>query len=349
MTNPLRSPEDYELFLYTLAEQHLSIRASTITFVRRGSTLARVAGELSFDYDLRCVIRERLLYDRLPAVIDEYGYEVWRGADKLYWYDSQPHPNDESLQSTHPHHKHIPPDLKHHRIPAPHMSFTQPNLPTLIEEIEGLLGGIETRTAMNHSFKWQESRTEYREERSSKHGTELRWLVNRETILNRATGKTTTRGTIRHPAIAVIVPFLADDQLVLMRQYRYAADEVLWELPAGTLNGREQNGRMIPTETPAECAARELLEETGYEAARWEQVGECYAMPGMSDELMHVFFAHELTQREQALDDDEMIYEVRAFSGTELTAMIGRGEIRDAKTLVGLFVALSRRPGGVQI
>lgn len=202
---------------------------------------------------------------------------------------------------------------------------------------------------MSKQFHWQEVRTAYREERPSRHGTELRWIVNRETILNTATGKTTTRGTIRHPAICVIVPFLADDQIVLMRQYRYAANEILWELPAGTLGGREQDGRMIATETPAECAARELLEETGYEAAQIEQTCECYAMPGMSDELMHVFFARELVQREQSLDDDEMIYEVRAFSGAELTLMIGRGEIRDAKTLIGLFAALSRRPGGVQI
>jgi len=57
----------------------------------------------------------------------------------LYWYDSQPHPNDPTLQSTHPHHKHIPPDIKHHRIPAPEMSFVKPNLPALIREIESLI------------------------------------------------------------------------------------------------------------------------------------------------------------------------------------------------------------------
>lgn len=202
---------------------------------------------------------------------------------------------------------------------------------------------------MSEQFQWQRVSTEYRETRKTRHGEETRWIVNRETILDTVTGKTTTRGAIRHPAIAVIVPFLADDQIVLMRQYRYAANEILWELPAGTLNGREQDGRMIATETPEECAARELLEETGYEAAQWEQAGECYAMPGMSDELMHVFFARGLTQREQELDDDEMIYEVCAFGGAELTQMIKGGEIRDAKTLVGLFLALSRRPDGVQI
>jgi hypothetical protein len=68
-------------------------------------------------------------------VIDSYGYEVWKGNEKLYWYDSQPHPDEQNLKSTHPHHKHVQPDMKHHRIPAPLMSFSSPNLPELIREI----------------------------------------------------------------------------------------------------------------------------------------------------------------------------------------------------------------------
>lgn len=136
MNNLLCTPDDYELFLYTLTEQFPSIRRSTVTFVRRGASLARVAGELYFDREIRLVVRERILYHRLPAVIDWYGYEVWQGGEKLYWYDSQPHPNDPTLQSTYPHHRHIPPAIKHHRIPAPDLSFTRPNLPFLIEEIE---------------------------------------------------------------------------------------------------------------------------------------------------------------------------------------------------------------------
>jgi hypothetical protein len=138
MNNPLRIPEDYELFLYTLVEQFPSVRRSTVTFIRQGASLARVAGELYFDNNTRLVVRERVLYNRLPITIDWYGYEVWRGKEKLYWYDSQPHPDDLLLQSTHPHHKHIPPDPKHNRIPAPEMSFTQPNLPVLIQEIINL-------------------------------------------------------------------------------------------------------------------------------------------------------------------------------------------------------------------
>src|SRR5882672_452373 len=202
---------------------------------------------------------------------------------------------------------------------------------------------------MSNQFEWQEVEPKYRETRQTKHGEELRWLVNREKILNKATGRTTTRGTIRHPGVCVIAPFVDDDHIALMRQYRYAADGELWELPAGTLNGREENQRMITTETPEECAARELSEETGYEAEFLEKVCECYAMPGSSDEIIHVFFARGLKRHEQSLDEDEIINEIRAFSAEELEEMIERGEICDAKTLVGLFYALSRRSAGLQI
>lgn len=146
MNNPLRTQEDYELFLYTLIEQFPLVRRSTVALIRRGASLARVAGELHFDHEIRLIVRERVLYHRLPAVIDEYGYEVWQGEDKLYWYDSQPHPNVPTLQSTHPHHKHIPPDIKHNRIPAPEMSFTRPNLPALIRKIESQIERIEKET-----------------------------------------------------------------------------------------------------------------------------------------------------------------------------------------------------------
>lgn len=139
MNNPLRTPEDYELFLYTIIDKFPSVRHSTLTFIRKGTSLARVSGELLFEHEIRLVVRERILYDRLPAVIDWYGYEVWQGDEKLYWYDTQPHPNDPNLQSTHPHHKHIPPDIKHNRSPASDMNFTRPNLAKLIQEIESLI------------------------------------------------------------------------------------------------------------------------------------------------------------------------------------------------------------------
>lgn len=139
MSEPLRTIEDYELFLYRLPEKFSAIRQSTLVLVRRGASLARVAGELSFEQGFRLVIRERLTYDRLPVVIDSYGYEIWREGVKLCWYDSQPHPNEPALQSTHPHHKHIPPNMKHNRVPAENMSFNRPNLPTLVAEVEALV------------------------------------------------------------------------------------------------------------------------------------------------------------------------------------------------------------------
>jgi hypothetical protein len=85
MSNPLRTSEDYELFLYSLPEQFNSIRQSTLTLVRLGASLGRVAGELHFDGGFRLVIRERILFERLPVIIDWYGYEAWRGQDKLFW------------------------------------------------------------------------------------------------------------------------------------------------------------------------------------------------------------------------------------------------------------------------
>jgi hypothetical protein len=138
MSNPLRTPEDYELFIYTLSDQFKSIRQSTLTLVRLGASLGRVAGDLHFDRQFRLAVRERILFERLPVVIDWYGYEVWRGDDKLFWYDSQPHPNDPTLRPTHPHHKHVQPNIRHNRIPAPKMHFDRPNIPVLVEEIEML-------------------------------------------------------------------------------------------------------------------------------------------------------------------------------------------------------------------
>ena len=143
MENPLRTPSDYELFIYSLVERHPSIQRSTVTLIRMGASLGRVTGELHFVHDFKAVIRERLVWDRLPARIDWYGYEVWHGSEKLFWYDPQPHPDDPALKDSHPHHKHIPPDMKHHRVPAIGMRFDQPNLPVLIKEIEDMIATID--------------------------------------------------------------------------------------------------------------------------------------------------------------------------------------------------------------
>ena len=103
--------------------------------------MATLQGEIAFAQGVRLTLKERLSFDEGRVVIEDYGYELWHKGDKIAWYDAQPHPDDPTLASTYPHHQHILPDIKHHRIPASNMSFTQPNLPALIREIEALLKG----------------------------------------------------------------------------------------------------------------------------------------------------------------------------------------------------------------
>jgi hypothetical protein len=137
--NPFQSIRDYEEFIYTLQQNYPSIGSSNLVVIRRGKRVATLQGELTFADGYRLAIRERLSYDTDSVVIEAYGYELWHQADKIAWYDSQPHPTNPTLASTHPHHKHVPPNIKHNRIPAPEMSFTRPNLPILIREVETLI------------------------------------------------------------------------------------------------------------------------------------------------------------------------------------------------------------------
>jgi hypothetical protein len=115
------------------------VQKSTLTVVRRGKRTAVVQGEIAFAKGYRIVVKERLSLDNGQVTIESYGYELWCYGDKVAWYDSQPHPNDPNLADTYPHHKHIPPNIKHNRLPAPNIHFNQPNLPFLIHEAEALL------------------------------------------------------------------------------------------------------------------------------------------------------------------------------------------------------------------
>ncbi len=135
--NPLQSLLEYETFIYTLPQHYPSVTRSTLVVARRGATAATLSGEIELSNGLRLIVREKLSFATAGA-IKSYGYEAWHGHDLLFWYDSQPHPNDPTLASTHPHHKHLPPDIKHHRVPAPGLSFAQPNLPFLIAEMAAL-------------------------------------------------------------------------------------------------------------------------------------------------------------------------------------------------------------------
>ncbi len=137
--NPFRSLHDYELFVYALPQQFGRISSSTLLLVRRGRLYAELTGEIFFRHGYRLSLFERLNLESGEITITGYSYEAYLDGDKLYWYDSQPHPDDAALASTHPHHKHIPPDIKHHRVPAPGLSFAEPNLAKLIQEIEMLI------------------------------------------------------------------------------------------------------------------------------------------------------------------------------------------------------------------
>jgi hypothetical protein len=137
--SPFASPREYEHFVYSLPHQFSSVIRSTLIIAHRSRLTAELSGELAFEKGYRPVAYERLSWDNGPIAIVGYSYEFWQGDEKRCWYDSQPHPGDESLSHTHLHHKHVPPDIKHNRVPAAGLAFARPNLPLLIREIEALL------------------------------------------------------------------------------------------------------------------------------------------------------------------------------------------------------------------
>ena len=143
------------------------------------------------------------------------------------------------------------------------------------------------------------------------------------------------REVVRHPGSAVILPITADGGVVLVRQYRYAVADFLWEVPAGHIETGEQ---------PEETARRELVEETGYYPQRLEKLLDFYPAPGFTDERMYLFRGTELEERERRPEEDEKI-EVRRFDPGVALRMVSAGEILDAKTLVALSF-LEERPHG---
>jgi len=132
--------EEYEKFVYDISNQFPSVRYSTLVFIRLDPLTAVVKGEVFFEGDVYLRVREVLDFD--GGFLQTYSYEVYQSDEQLYWYDDWSHPDIPALTPTDPHHKHVPPDLKHHRVPAPHLSFERPNLPFLIEEIEQTLLSI---------------------------------------------------------------------------------------------------------------------------------------------------------------------------------------------------------------
>jgi Family of unknown function (DUF6516) len=131
--NPLRSLAAYSSFVAELLDRP-TVERSTVVIWSVSPYTGVAEGEVFFVQGLRLRMREELDFD--AGLITSYGYEVYRLTERLCWYDDFPHPQDPTLASTFPHHKHVPPDIKHHRIPAPDMHFNRPNLPMLVQEIE---------------------------------------------------------------------------------------------------------------------------------------------------------------------------------------------------------------------
>jgi ADP-ribose pyrophosphatase len=135
------------------------------------------------------------------------------------------------------------------------------------------------------------------------------------------------RDLLVHPGITVIIPRLDRNRIVLIRQYRYGAGQTLWEIPAGTIDGKE---------SPLACARREIQEEIGYKAKTWKKIISFYPCPGFSTEIIHAFEASNLTKTATALENDEII-EAHVFTHAEVQKMIKAKKIIDAKSLVPLF------------
>jgi ADP-ribose pyrophosphatase len=142
-------------------------------------------------------------------------------------------------------------------------------------------------------------------------------------------GVTIDLAVIRHPGASAIVAIDASGAIPLLTQYRHAVGGWLKEIPAGCINSGE---------TPRECAERELREEAGLVARRWDQLGAIVTIPSFCDERVNLFLARDLAEAERELDHDEVI-NVERVQLDEALAMIGRGEIFDAKTIAALHLA----------
>ncbi len=143
-------------------------------------------------------------------------------------------------------------------------------------------------------------------------------------------GKEIRREVVEHHGAVAIVPRLDPDTLLLVRQYRPAVGETLLEIPAGTLEDGED---------PDACAQRELEEEIGYRAGRLKRIFSQYLAPGYSSEVLHVYVGDDLTQTQTKFDEDEEI-EMARVKVSDVERMILNGEIKDAKSIAGLLVAL---------
>ncbi len=144
-------------------------------------------------------------------------------------------------------------------------------------------------------------------------------------------GKHSIREVAEHAGGAVVLALFPDKRIILVRQHRYPFDAYITELPAGKLNYGED---------PLHCAQRELAEETGYSAARWDKLIAIYTSPGFCSETLHIFLARDLTALPQgrALEEGEETMTMEFVSLDEAMNMIDRHEIVDAKSICGIML-----------
>ena len=144
-------------------------------------------------------------------------------------------------------------------------------------------------------------------------------------------GTKSIREIAQHPGGAVALAVFPDDKIILIKQHRYPIDKYIWELPAGKLE---------PGEPPLECAKRELGEETGYTASDWKILTTTYSSPGFCDELLHIYLATNLTAIPggRKLEEGERTMTMEILPLSEAISMIDRGEIVDAKSIIGILL-----------
>lgn len=163
--------------------------------------------------------------------------------------------------------------------------------------------------------------------------------VDRDTV-QFPNGSTGELEMVRHPGAAAVIPFLSDPagddpQILLIRQFRHAADGFIWEIPAGKLDGRED---------PKVCAVRELEEETGCTAEHIEHLYTFYTTPGFTDERIHAFMAYGLTRGEPKQEKDEFMT-LETVTLSKALEMIRSGELNDAKSAVAILYVAGFRLG----
>lgn len=153
----------------------------------------------------------------------------------------------------------------------------------------------------------------------------------RRDVVREPGGVRATREVITHPGSVVVLPVLRDGRIVMIRQYRHATRQYLWELVAGRIDEGER---------VKEAAARELLEETGYQAKRYSEFLDVFPTPGFLEERMHILLAEGLTAGKAQPEADEKIIS-RAYGVEELKRMMRKGRLRDGKSIAGILYYLT--------